>query len=467
MLSAPIFNSRIKSENVTKKEKILGYFFGPISVSVMTCILTNYLNVYYTDVVNIAAIGGGLFLSLFPVICKIIDAFTFVVMGRIVDRTSSPQGKARPWILLSTPILLISMIMLFAVPEGNDWIRATWIFLSYNLFYSIGYTAYSTSHSLMVPLATSNQAQRSSLSLVSNSLYMLSGAFLTIVFPCILIPAMGVNRTSWMTVIGIITLICCPLLLFEYYFTVERVTMTEQKKTALPSLKEQLRLCLKSRQWIVYVLYILIMQLFNALSSTSIFYYCNWVLGSYNDGITQALFYAVGNAPMGLGVFLCQPICRIFGRRRAISFGFLLSAAGCLLCFLNPTSLPLVLIGQIIKSIGLIPSSFMGTTLMADALDDVEKASGTRCDGFSSSTFNIITTLSSGVAMGIFNFFLTRLGYLAPSAAGATLPVQNGAIQGFFSFCALGAPIFCYLLAAILLHFSESKRERKLRRHVL
>ena len=214
------------------------------------------------------------------------------------------------------------------------------------------------------------------------------------------------------------------------------------------------------------MIYTLLLQVFGALSSTSIFYYCNWVLGSYNDGITQALFYAVGNAPMALGVFLCQPICRIFGRRRAISCGFLLSAVGCLLCLLNPTSLPMVLLGQIIKSIGLIPSSFMASTLMADALDDVERVSGERCDGFSSSTFNIITTLSGGVAIGVFNFFLARLGYLAPGIA-ATLPVQNNAIQGFFSFCALGAPMICYILLPLLLLFSESKKSRKLRKYAL
>jgi len=96
----------------------------------------------------------------------------------------------------------------------------------------------------------------------------------------------------------------------------------------------------------------------------------------------------------------------------------------------------------------------------------VERVSGERCDGFSSSTFNIITTLSGGVAIGVFNFFLTRLGYLAPGIA-ATLPVQNNAIQGFFSFCALGAPMICYILLPILLLFSESKKSRKLRKYAL
>lgn len=55
------------------------------------------------------------------------------------------------------------------------------------------------------------------------------------------------------------------------------------------------------------MLYMIIYNLFNFLSSYSIFYYCNWVLGTYNDGITQALFYGLGNAPLGAWNFSLYP----------------------------------------------------------------------------------------------------------------------------------------------------------------
>lgn len=461
MLSGAVFNSRIKSNTVTTKEKMLGYFIGPISVSLMASILGNYLNVYYTDVIDIASIWGGVFLSLFPVVCKIIDAVTFVVMGRIVDQTHSPQGKARPWIFISAPILLVSMALLFFVPEGSDWLQALWIFISYNLFYSVGYTAYATAHTLLVPLATRKEEERSSLSMANNALSMVSGMFLAVLFPCVLVPMMGVSRSRWMLVILAITLVCAPLLYLEYYYTVERVTLAERAggKEKAKALKDQFFCCVKSRQWIVLMIYMIVLNVFNNLSSYSIFYYCNWVLGSYNDGITQALFYGLGNAPLGLGIFLCQPICRKFGRRNAMMFGYLLAAAGCLICFIHPQSLALVLVGQAVKAVGLIPSTFMVSTLLADALDDVEKKSGVRCDGFSSSVFNIIGTLAGGVALGVFNFFLVRLDYQAPAAEQMIL-VQNDGISAFFSFSALGAPMICYLVLAALLYVSEGRKRK-------
>ena len=93
----------------------------------MNSILSNYLNVYYTDVL------------------------IFIYMGIIVDRTKSRQGKARPWILFSAPLLTICMIRLFVVPGGNDNLTAIWIFVSYTVFYAVAYTMYSTAHTLMVP----------------------------------------------------------------------------------------------------------------------------------------------------------------------------------------------------------------------------------------------------------------------------------------------------------------------------
>ena len=110
-LNAKIFDSRIKSDNITKKERLYGYLLGPFSVMMLNSILNNYLNVYYTDVMNIGHVWGGWFLSLFPIVVKALDAFTFIIMGVIIDRFYSRQGKARPWILFSAPLLNVALFI--------------------------------------------------------------------------------------------------------------------------------------------------------------------------------------------------------------------------------------------------------------------------------------------------------------------------------------------------------------------
>ena len=463
--SGQFWNSRVKSEKVTLAERMLGFFIGPVSVMLMNSILNNYLNVYYTDVIKLGSIWGGWFLTAFPIVVKLIDAFTYVVMGAVMAKFRSPQGVARPWILLSAPLLCVSMILLFVVPEAKETVVALWIFFSYNLFYSIAFTAYNSAHTLMVPLATSDREERSKLSVFTNMQGMLSGMFVAVLFPTVVVPRLGVNKDAWIALMTSIAAVALPLISFEYFFTRERVTEENrtkapeaQQKSAL-SLGAQLRLCLKSRLWVVLMLYLIGSHIASLLSSFSTFYYCNWVLGSYNDGITQFLYYAVGNALLGPGLFLCRPICKKLGRRNAMAGGFLLASAGTLLCFLNPTNLKLVLIGQAVKSVGLIPSTYMVTALLGDALDDVREKTGERCDTLSSAAVNVINTVTTGLAMAILNFGITRLGYIAP-ADGLPLPVQPDAVKQFFAFCAVGLQTFVFPLIAAVLMFSPDERKK-------
>jgi GPH family glycoside/pentoside/hexuronide:cation symporter len=440
----------------------LGYFLGPVSVILMNSILSNYLNVYYTDVIRLGEVWGGWFLSFFPIVVKLLDALTFILMGMIVDRFRSRQGIARPWILVSAPLLVISMILLFAVPDGSEWLLVVWIFFSYNLFYSVAYTAYNTCHTLLVPLSTADLTQRSKLSVLTNMQPIMSGMVVAVLFPTFVVPAMGINKGSWVTVMTCIAAAAFPCILLEYYFTRERITEAGMRKKTAPekrSLKEQLRLCMKSKVWVALMVYLILNHTVGLLANYSTFYYCNWVLGSYNDGRTQALYYTIGNAPLGLGMIFCRPICKKLGRRNAMAGGFLLAAMGALICFLNPRNLTVVLIGQAIKSLGLIPSTFMVTAMLADALDDVEAQTGIRCDGFSSSVYNVIFTVTTGLAMCILNLGVTQLGYQAPGLDGS-IPVQTELVQNFFTFGAVGAQAFIFpIIAMVLLRAPDDRKK--------
>ena len=458
LLSSRIFDSRVPEEKITGKEKILGFFMGPIAVMVMNAILSNYLNVYYTDVLKISAIWGGVFIALFPIAAKVLDVLTFIYMGLVVDRTKSRQGKARPWILFAAPLMFACMILLFVVPKGNDNLTAIWIFISYTVFYAVAYTMYSTAHTLMVPLATRDEEERRRLSTIANTPAMAAGSLVAILFPCIIVPLLGVSESRWVMAAVIIAVFSFPMMLLEFFFTRERVDTTagaaEPKKVGL---LEQLRCCVKSRSWVVLMVYLIVLNLVNQLFSTATFYYCNWVLGSYNDGHTQALFYALGQAPLGIGVLLCNPICKRFGRRNALLGGMVVSVIGVALCLLNPRNLALVLSGQFIRTVGLIPSTYMVSGMLGDALDDVERVSGERCDGFSSSVFNCIITISGGIALCAFNFGISHLGYQAPT--DDLIPVQSDTIQNFLIFCVIGIQLIAYPVIGALTRFFPKDRK--------
>ncbi len=412
--------SRIKSPEVTGKEKWLGYLLGPAGALLLNAVLATYLNVYYTDVLNLTPLWGGAFLTVFPVVSKIIDAVTNILMGQVIDRTRTKEGKARPWLLLSAPLVSVTAILLFTVPDAGDTVKAIWVMISYNLFYSLAYTIFNMSHNLMVPLSTRNGTDRGGLSVFNQiTTIMMSGILVALVFPMVIMPMVGVDKSKWITLMAVLAILALPLTLLEYFFTKERVTEESAaagEETNL-SFAQQMKLIFTDRYMLLMYAYFLIYTIGTTLKNLGLVYYCNYVLGTYNDGITQMLVSVIGGIPMGIGIFAVWPLARRFGKRNVTMVGFVLYAIGSLICWLFPHSLVIVLVGQFIKNIGGLPCSYVFMALFADCLDHLEWKTEKRVDGAAMSIYNIIAVAMVGIMTGVFNWMLARAGYIAPISA--------------------------------------------------
>lgn len=474
MLSAKLFDSRVHSQNVTGKEKWLGYLLGPCGALLLNAVLATYLNVYYTDVLKLTTVWGGAFLVVFPLVSKIIDAITNVIMGYIIDRTKTKQGKARPWLLLSAPLVALTGILLFTVPNAGETVQVIWVMLSYNLFYSFAYTIYNMSHNLMCPLSTRNTIQRGGLSVFNQiSTIMMSGIIVALIFPMAVMPMLGVDQTKWILVMSVLSILSLPLTLLEYYFTKERVTEeqsgTEEKK--LPFLT-QLKIVLTDKYMILMFVYFFIYTLGTSLKNIGLVYYCNYVLGTYNDGVTQTMISVIGGIPMGIGIFAVWPLAKKFGKRNVTLAGFILYAIGSAICWAVPTNMAVVLVGQFIKNIGGLPCAYVFMALFADGLDHLEWKSGVRSDGVAMSIYNILAVATVGVATSLFNALISKAGYVAPKLVdGVTVAAeQSQAVKNMITFSFVGLETITGIILAILLIFltvekTLSRKQAKIREY--
>lgn len=475
ILEQKIFRSRVQSTDVTRAEKWLGYLLGPAGALLLNAVLATYLNVYYTDVLKLTTVWGGAFLVVFPIVSKVIDAVTNVVMGYVIDRTRTPEGKARPWLLLSAPLLTITGILLFAVPNASQTVQVLWVMISYNLFYSFAYTIFNMSHGLMVPLSTRDTTQRGGLSVFNQiATIMMSGILVALVFPMVIMPMIGVDKGKWILLMSVLSILALPLTLLEYYFTKERVTEESQNsgQEQVPFAR-QLRTIFTDKYMLIIYGYFLIYTFGTSIKNLSLVYFCNYVLGSYNDGFTQTMLSVIGGIPMGIGIFAVWPLAKKFGKRNVTLAGFILYAIGGAICWAFPTNMTIVLIGQFVKNIGGLPCSYVFMALFADVLDHLEWKAGFRCDGIAMSVYNIIAVAMVGVCTGIFNGWLAGAGYVAPEMVnGVTQAVeQSAAVQNVITFGFVGLEVFTGVALTILLIFlnvekdlPQKQREIKARR---
>ena len=468
LLDAPIFDSRIKSANTTKAESWLGYFTGPaLMFIVYICLGGSYLNQFYTDVLGLS----GVFLTWMPAISKAVDAITNIIMGRIIDKTRTRHGKARPYLLLGGPLIILSAFLLYAVPKANPTVQMVWIVVSYNLFFAFAFTIYNMSHTLMVPLSTRNTKQRDTLALLTNAgVNMVPGFLVTIVMP-IMINAFGVGKDSqgtWIAMMSVLSCFALPACLLEYYFTKERVTEDamaagKDPKEDVVSFKEQVKACFGNKYWRLIMGYALIWQLSTVLSTQSMLYYCNWVLARSVDGGTglQVLVNVIGQAPLGIGVIFLWPLVGKFGKRRVTAIGLVIAVVGCalglLFSFAAEVNFTLILLALIIKSIGTVPTYVMAAQI-AESLDHIEYSNKFRADGCSASIYSVIITVCTGIASSILLGGISALGYQAPTSTVQEI-VQNEGVRSFFTFCFFGTPLISAAVSAVIMLFYKVEDE--------
>lgn len=500
-LSGRMWDSRIRSRNVTGKEKWFGYLLGPCGALLINSILGgSFLNQYWTDVLKIGGLWGGAFFVVFPLFSKILDAITNFIMGWIINRTENKQGKARPYLLLSVVLVPLTGILLYLVPNmAIEW-QAVWVLISYNLYFSFAFTIYNMSHSMMVPLSTRNSSQRGLLAVFNQvASVMVTGILAALIFPMLILPMIGSSKVLWVSSMSLIAIVMLPLILLEYYYTKERVTeeLGKTEGVKVPYLM-QIKAVFSDRYMVFLLVYCLVNTAGATLKNMALVYYCNYVLGTYSDGITQMLINVIGGIPMGIGIFAVWPLAKKFGKKNVTVVGCLLIALGSAVCWMAPTNMVIVLVGQFIKNIGGLAGSYVFMSLFSDSFDHLEWKTGFRSDSLAMSIYSTIGVVLVGVGLSVLNACLNASGYIPPINTGSIEEVQNilaqngwlsqldiekykEAIDGTFtvgivqpdstvnviSFLFVGLEVFTSLISALLLAFVGVEKTLKRKQRVI
>lgn len=120
---------------------------GDVGVNLVWTLPSSFLMLYYTDSVGISAAYIGTIM----LICRLFDGFSDVLMGVVIDKTHTRWGKARPWLMLMTLPMLLSIYFTFKVPTGEVGMQKAYTFISYFIMSVICYTAVNLSYHSMLP----------------------------------------------------------------------------------------------------------------------------------------------------------------------------------------------------------------------------------------------------------------------------------------------------------------------------
>ena len=113
MAKKPLGTDSMGIQKTMRVGDYLGDCGGQFALNAMTGLVSAVLY-FYTEKVGVAAATAANVL----LAAKIVDAFTDLIMGKIMDNGKSPKGKCRPWFLRMAIPAFVAIVALFTVPAG-------------------------------------------------------------------------------------------------------------------------------------------------------------------------------------------------------------------------------------------------------------------------------------------------------------------------------------------------------------
>ncbi|KKW50573.1 permease [Pantoea ananatis] len=282
------------------REKI-GYGLGDAGGTVITCLITNFLTFFYTDVFGLTpALVGTLFMVL-----RIFDAISDPVMGVIADRTHSRWGRFRPWQLwIALPVGIIGTLT-FTAPALSMDMKMVWAFATY-LLLSLSYTAINVPYCALINTMTTRHSEVLSCQSWRFVLCGVAGFLVSVGLPW-LVAELGKGNAvlGYRAGVGILCGLAVVMFLCCFFWVRERVPLDTLGKFTL---REHLAGLRKNDQLLLMLLMsFLLINVFN-IRGGGYMYFITYVL--QGGTAYTSLFFTMVTLASILGSFIVNPLSR-------------------------------------------------------------------------------------------------------------------------------------------------------------
>jgi len=397
----------------------LGYMFGDFGNDFTFILSSLFLMKFYTDVMGVSAGVVGIVMMA----ARIVDAFTDITMGQIVDRCKpTKDGKFRPWLKrMCGPVAIASFLIFQSGLAGMPYgFKVAWLAVTYILWGSIFYTSinipYGSMASSVFPPSkepcnapeSKDRAELSTWRTIGASLASLVIGVGTPMIAYVTVDGKTMLSGSRMTIIaGVFSVmaIICYLLCFK--MVQERVQLTtKSEKMDFGKLVKSIATNRSLMGIIAAALMLLLSQL--TMSGMSSYVYPNY----YGSAAAQSLASLVGM----LGTLLiCAPtavkLSQKFGKKELATAGAIVGAVAYLLCFFLRPSNPFVYVA--FAAVATVSMGYFNTVVWAmitDVIDDTEVRTGVREDGTVYSVYSFARKLGQAISSGLIGALLTMIG---------------------------------------------------------
>ena len=428
-----------KEQNkLTLKQKI-GYGLGDAGGVMTFALMSSTFSMYCTDALGITPATIAVLL----LIWNIWDFINDPIMGAYIDksyaRNSSKNGKFRPWILRSAPLLCVTFIALWSIPSLFEGLARLCLLFGLKILYEGSYTMFNIPMGSLLSAMADNDEDRASLSSARG--IGSAGATLISLFimPLFLKRYGESNAIGYAIGAAVCAIIGFVMCLGHYALPFERndAGNSEQNEDDI-KVTDILQVIKVNRPFValcVHGLFICMMQYVgNTLS--------NYMYADVLGDISIASYGTLFSAPSMILIFILGPmIAKRIGLEKLIRYGLLISCVlylalfGAMMLF-NVNPWVYAICSNTAMGFAFI-SIYMQWGLVGEAIDYNEMITGKRTEGSIYGTFNLSRRVGQTIGNSAAMLLLGLVGY-------------NGALSAQSAATISGIKALCLLLPGIL-----------------
>ena len=418
-----------ETEKPLKLGTRLAYGCGDTACNIVFGMISTLLTLFYTDYAGIPVVTVGLVM----LISRVFDGTSDIIMGFIVNKTSSKWGKARPWILWMSVPYCLAAISLFAVPQTNATLQFWYIFITYNLCTTVFYTAINVPYGTLSTLMTRSSRERDMLSVFRMSMAPV-GRIIAVTLTMPVVKLFGDNQMAWIKAMSMWTIIAFVMLIICFTRCKETVDIAKKVKTEkVPVGKNVKALVTNKYFWSVLILWT-VTCVHGTIVGTTLPYYCKYIFK--NDEWMYSVLYLAEAGTLVIGAMMCPALLKKYGKRNLSLAGAVVAVAEHAAFILNPYSFSWALGTSIVRALGEAPLTAVVFGMLGDVIEYGQWKTHIRQESLIFGGSSLGFKIGTGITSAVISSLLSKAGYLSSTGAKTVQPesalkmIQNIYIWG-------------------------------------
>lgn len=440
----------------------IGYMFGDFGNDFTFILQMMFFMLFYTNVVGIEPGHVGLLF----LVARIVDGFTDVGMGILVDRLPVKEGgdKFKRWIkYIAIPVAVASALMYMSFTADWESYNAKLIYMvaTYFLWGSVAYTAINIPYGSMASVISSDPDHRAQL-----SVFRSTGANLAMLIISTLLPlyvyttnAQGVavldgpRMTIAASICAILAVVCYALL---YVNVEERIPpKAKSEGEASVGIGKMLGSITKNKALLTLILGALILLLGNLFLSGMLGYL---FLSYFGNGKLQAVASMAGVLPAFVLIVLAPWLGKRFGKAEVGGVSMIFGGVVMIFAyFLHTQNAMLWIVMYAISGFTVAIFNFLVWAFITDVIDYQDVKTGHRDDATVYALYSWARKVGQALAGGLTGAALGWIGFsVADAKAGKAQPEE--VVNGIYALVNLVPGVAFVLVGLVLLFLYPLKK---------